>query len=77
MGRGALVAKIGVVSAVALLVAVAAGAALFGAAGAAAAVSLTYLLKHATLLVAGDAVLRNDRPAPVLPNAAAQSPSAA
>lgn len=77
VGRGALVAKIGVVSAVALLVAVAAGAALFGAAGAAAAVSLTYLLKHATLLVAGDAVLRNDRPAPVLPNAAAQSPSAA
>lgn len=77
VGRGALVAKIGVVSAAALLIAVAAGAVLFGAVGAAAAVSLTYLLKHASLLVAGDAVLRSDRAVPVVPNAAAHSTSAA
>ncbi|MDG4808163.1 O-antigen ligase family protein [Micromonospora sp. WMMD1120] len=77
VGRGALVAKIGVVSAVALLGTVAAGAALFGAVGAAAAVSLSYLFKHAALLVVGDAVLRSDRAVPVVPNTARPSPSAA
>lgn len=77
VGRGALVAKIGVVSAVALLVTVAGGAALFGAVGAAAAVSLTYLFKHASLLVVGDAVLRGDRAMPVVPHTAGHSRSAA
>ncbi|MGN9890382.1 O-antigen ligase family protein [Micromonospora sp. L31] len=77
VGRGALVAKIGVVSAAALLVTVAGGAALFGAVGAAAAVSLTYLFKHASLLVVGDAVLRSDRVMPVVPHTAGHSTSAA
>lgn len=77
VGRGALVAKIGVVSAVGLLAAVAAGAALFGAVGAAAAVSLTYVLKHVSLLAVGDAALREDRASPVVPNAAPHSTSAA
>ncbi|MFI7487890.1 O-antigen ligase family protein [Micromonospora echinaurantiaca] len=77
VGRGALVAKIGVVSAVALLVTVAGGAALFGAVGAAAAVSLTYLFKHASLLVVGDAVLRGDQAMPVVPQPAGHSRSAA
>ncbi|MFI6780056.1 O-antigen ligase family protein [Micromonospora sp. NPDC050276] len=77
VGRGALVAKVGVMSAAALLITVAGGAALFGAVGAAAAVSLTYLFKHATLLVVGDAVLRHDRAIPVVPNAARPSTSAA
>ncbi|MFG2102616.1 O-antigen ligase family protein [Micromonospora echinaurantiaca] len=77
VGRGALVAKIGVVSAVALLVTVAGGAVLFGAVGAAAAVSLTYLFKHASLLVVGDAVLRGDQAMPVVPQPAGHSRSAA
>ncbi|MBM0278549.1 O-antigen ligase family protein [Micromonospora tarensis] len=77
VGRGALVAKIGVLSAAALLITVAGGAALFGAVGAAAAVSLTYLFKHAALLVVGAAVLRSDRVVPVAPSAARPSPSAA
>ncbi|MEU5941261.1 O-antigen ligase family protein [Micromonospora sp. NPDC047548] len=77
VGQGALVAKIGVVSAAALLVTVAGGAALFGAVGAAAAVSLTYLFKHASLLVVGDAVLRSERAMPVVPHTAGHSTSAA
>ncbi|NES15123.1 MULTISPECIES: O-antigen ligase family protein [Micromonospora] len=77
VGRGALVAKVGVVSAAVLLVSVAAGAVLFGAVGAAAAVSLTYFLKHASLLVAGNAVLRSGPEVPVVPNAASPSTSAA
>ncbi|MFC8614864.1 O-antigen ligase family protein [Micromonospora purpureochromogenes] len=77
VGRGALVAKIGVVSAAALLVTVAGGAALFGAVGAAAAVSLTYLFKHASLLVVGDAVLRSDQAMPVVPRSVEHSTSAA
>jgi O-antigen/teichoic acid export membrane protein/O-antigen ligase len=70
VGRGALVAKIGAVSAVALLAAVAAGAALFGAVGAAAAVSVTFVLKHASLLAVGDAALRDDRASSVVPSPA-------
>jgi O-antigen/teichoic acid export membrane protein/O-antigen ligase len=77
VGRDALVAKIGVASAVTLLVAVAGGAVLFGAVGAAAAVSLTYLLKHVSLLIAGNAVLRSGRAVPVASHPTTPSTSAA